>query len=142
MPKMMIHSPAGTFDAASREQLATALTELGLDCESLPQTPFVRSTVWIYFNEYQPDCVFMAGKPATAKIISLLVYVLKGGLDEGNKAKLIGGATELLGRFAGLEGRIPAYVVIREVPECDRGIFGEKGDLEALRKLNANLLPV
>lgn len=52
MPKIMIHSPAGTFDAASREHLAAALTDLGLECESLPKTPFVRSTVWVYFNDH------------------------------------------------------------------------------------------
>lgn len=65
MPKMIIHSPAGSFEAAARERLAIALTDFGLECENLPKTPFLRSTVWIYFNEYQADCVFMAGKPAT-----------------------------------------------------------------------------
>ncbi|MBB4351054.1 tautomerase family protein [Aliirhizobium cellulosilyticum] len=142
MPKMMIHTPAGIFAALSREQLVTALTDLALECENLPKTPFVRSTVWIYFNEYPADSVYMAGKPATAKIISLVIYALEGGLDEPNKRRLIAGATALLGRHAGLEGRIPAYVVIREVPETNWGIFGEQGNLEALRNMASDLSPL
>ena len=45
MPKMIIHAPAGTFDADDRRRVATALTSLGLECEALPNSPFVRSTV-------------------------------------------------------------------------------------------------
>jgi len=59
MPKMIIHAPAGTFDAAGRQQVARALTQLGLDCEALPDSPLVRSTVWTYFAEYSSDAVFM-----------------------------------------------------------------------------------
>lgn len=32
MPKLIIRSPAGTFDAADRQRVASALTALGLDC--------------------------------------------------------------------------------------------------------------
>ncbi|MEG3085607.1 hypothetical protein U1707_18355 [Sphingomonas sp. PB2P12] len=46
MPKLIIHSPAGTFDVADRQRVAGALTTLGLDCEALPSSPMVRSTVW------------------------------------------------------------------------------------------------
>lgn len=28
---------------------------LGLDCERLPHSPLVRSTVWTYFSDYQAD---------------------------------------------------------------------------------------
>ena len=133
MPKMFIHAPEGTFDPSSREKLATSLTELGLACEALPNTAFVRSTVWIYFNDYAADALFMGGKPATAKVISLVVYALEGGLDAGGKKRLIEGATDLLGQHAGLSGRIPAYVAIREVPEANWGIFGTEGNLAALR---------
>lgn len=100
-----------------------------------PDTAFVRSTVWIYFNDYRPDRVFMGGEPATAKVISLVFYVLKGGLDADGKRRLIEGATDLLGRHAGLTGRIPAYVIIREVPESDRGLFGIQGYFAALRRV-------
>ena len=48
MPKLIIHSPAGTFDAADRQRVAVALTALALDCEELPSSPMVRSTVWTY----------------------------------------------------------------------------------------------
>ena len=46
MPKLIIHSPAGTFDARDRQRIAGALTTLGLDCEALPHSLMVRSTVW------------------------------------------------------------------------------------------------
>jgi hypothetical protein len=55
MPKLIIHSPAGTFDAADRQRVAGALTALGLDCEALPPSPMVRSTVWTYFADYVAD---------------------------------------------------------------------------------------
>ena len=55
MPKLIIHSPAGTFDAADRQRIAGALTALGLDCETLPASSMVRSTVWTYFTEYAAD---------------------------------------------------------------------------------------
>ena len=142
MPKMIIHAPKGTFDAEARERVAEALTDLGLKCEALPMTAFVKSTVWIYFNEYCADAVFMAGKPATAKIISLQVYVLEGGLDSQGKRDLIARATEILGRHSGARGRVPAYVVVCEVPEINWGIFGETGSLEALRASPENLPPL
>lgn len=53
MPKLIIHSPAGTFDAADRKRIAGAFTQLGLDCELLPQSPLVRSTVWTYFADFK-----------------------------------------------------------------------------------------
>lgn len=71
MPKMIVHAPAGTFDASARRQVATALTELGLDCESLPPSPLMKSSVWTFFNDYAADAVFMGGEPATLKIVSL-----------------------------------------------------------------------
>ena len=57
-PKLIIHSPAGTFDAADRQRVAGALTTLGLNCEALPSSPMVRSTVWTYFADYAADAVF------------------------------------------------------------------------------------
>lgn len=70
-PKLIIHSPAGTFDAADRQRVAGALTTLGLDCERLPPSPMVRSTVWTYFAESQPDAVFMGGEPAHLPVVTL-----------------------------------------------------------------------
>jgi phenylpyruvate tautomerase PptA (4-oxalocrotonate tautomerase family) len=59
--------------------------------------------------------------------------VIQGGLDDTAKRKLISGATEILGRHSGAQGRIPVYVVIHEMPEINWGIFGETANLAALR---------
>ena len=48
MPKLIIHSPAGTFNPDDRTQIASALTQVGLECESLPHLPLVMSTVWTH----------------------------------------------------------------------------------------------
>ncbi|WP_043838329.1 hypothetical protein [Muricoccus aerilatus] len=61
----------------------------------------MRSTVWIYFSDYPAEMVFSGGKQASAKVVSLLVYVLEGGPDGQGKQALIAGATEILGRHAG-----------------------------------------
>ena len=142
MPKMFIHAPKGTFDIDGRRQVASELTELGLRCEAIPATAFVRSTVWIYFSDYSAGMVFSGSGQASAKVMSLLVYVLEGVLDSYGKEALITGATEILGRHAGIVGRVPAYVVIREVPKSNWSIFGAAGSLEALRALPEGALPI
>jgi phenylpyruvate tautomerase PptA (4-oxalocrotonate tautomerase family) len=139
---MFVHAPEGMFDLDARTQVASGPTELGLRCEVIPATAFVRSTVWIYFNDYHPGMVFSGGNQTSAKVMSLLVYVLEGGLESQGKQALIAGATEILRRHAGIEGRIPAYVVIREVPESNWGIFGAAGSLEALRASPEGALPI
>ncbi len=98
MPKLIIHSPAGTFDAADRQRIAGALTALGLDCETLPASPMVRSTVWTYFTEYAADAVIMGDEPARLPIVTLQTYLLAGGLDGAGKRRLIEGATAILDR--------------------------------------------
>jgi phenylpyruvate tautomerase PptA (4-oxalocrotonate tautomerase family) len=142
MPKMFIHAPEGTFDLDARTRVASELTELGLRCEAIPATAFVRSTVWIYFTDYPAGMVFGGGEVASAKVMSLVVYALEGGLDSQGKQALIAGATEILGRHAGIEGRVPAYVVIREVPESNWGIFGATGSLEILRASPEGAAPI
>ena len=138
MPKMIIHAPAGTFDAAERQQVARELTQLGLDCEALPDSPLVRSTVWTYFAEYSSDAVFMGDKPAWLPVVSLQIYVIKGGLDEGAKKKLIKGATAILDRRPSGTSVAPVYVVIQEIEEANWGIFGQQADLAALRASDEN----
>lgn len=133
MPKMMIHSPAGTFDAADRQRVAGALTGLGLDCEALPNSPMMRSTVWTYFAEYGADAVFMGGEPARLPVVTLQIYVLAGGLDGAGKRRLIEGATAILDRRPDGTAVAPVYVVIHEVAEENWGIFGQQADLAALR---------
>jgi phenylpyruvate tautomerase PptA (4-oxalocrotonate tautomerase family) len=133
MPKIIIHSPAGTFDAQARKDLAGEITHFALECEDLPKSPFVKSTVWIYFNEYAPDCVFMGESPAYKRIITVQFYVIEGGLGEAEKEILIRGITEILGNHTRTGGPVPAYIVIRDVPESNWGIFGKTANLAALR---------
>jgi hypothetical protein len=66
MPKIIVHSPVGTFDAAQRHSVAAELTDFAIECEALPASPFVKSTVWTYFNEYAADaCAIGAYAPST-----------------------------------------------------------------------------
>jgi hypothetical protein len=92
MPKMFVHTSKGTFDAPNREKVAAVLTELGLKCERLPDPPFVRSGVWIYFSEHERSEVYNGGREAAAGIMSLVIFALEGGLDSSGKQELISGA--------------------------------------------------
>ncbi len=133
MPKLIIHSPVGTFDAADRQRIADALTTLGIGCEALPPSPMVRSTVWTYFAEYAADAVFTGDAAARLPIVTLQAYVLAGGLDAPGKRRLIEGATAILDRRPEGTQVAPVYVVIHEVAEENWGIFGKQADLVALR---------
>ncbi len=133
MPKLIIHSPSGTFDATERQQVASALMTLGISCEALPDSPLIRSTVWTYFSEYSPDSVFMGDTAAWLPVVSLQMYVIKGGLDANNKRRLIEGATAILDRRAQGTSVSAVYVEIHEVEEENWGIFGQQADLAALR---------
>lgn len=133
MPKIIIHAPESTFDADARAGVAAELTDFALGCEALPKSPFMKSTVWTYFNACEADAVFMGGERAYAKIISAQFFVIAGGLDEAAKKRLIAGATDILGRHSGASGRMPVYIVLHEVPEINWGIFGQNADLAAMR---------
>jgi len=133
MPKLIIHAPAGTFDAVDRKRAAGALMALGLECEALPSSPMVRSTVWTYLAEYPPDTVFMGSEPAWLPVITLQIYVLAGGLDAASKHRLIEGATAILDRRPDGTPIAPVCVLIQEVAEENWGIFGKSADLAALR---------
>ena len=132
MPKMIVHAPAGTFDASARHQVATALTELGLACEALPPSPLMKSSVWTFFNDYAAGAVFMSGEPATLKIVSLQVFSIAGGLDDDGKRRLIQGANAILGRHLGGDPA-PVHVVIHEIAEGNWGMAGATADLAAMR---------
>ena len=133
MPKLIIHSPAGTFDATDRQRIAGALTALGLDCERLPTSLMVRSTVWTYFADYRTDAVFMGDEPARLPVVTLQTYVLAGGLNEAGKRRLIEGATAILDGRPNGTSVAPVYIVIHEIAEENWGIFGGQADLAALR---------
>lgn len=133
MPKIIIHAPAGAFDEAARRGIAGELTDLALDCEALPKSPFMASMVWTFFNEYPGDAVFMGGRPATTGVVSVQILAIRGGLDMDVKTRLIKGATTILGRHLGATERPPVHIVIRDIAETDWGMFGEHPDLPAMR---------
>ena len=133
MPKIFVHVPRGTFDAVRRQGIASELTNLAIECERLPPSPFIKSAVWIYFSQYDSDEVFMGERPATVTAMSVQFYAMRGGLSPDAKKRLIAGVTEILGRHALLQDRIPVFMVIHETAEEDWGIFGANGNLAALR---------
>lgn len=138
MPKLIVHAPAGTFDGAERQRIANALMELGLNCEALPLSPMVQSTVWTYFADYPADAVFMGDRSAYLPIVTLQIYVLAGGLDVASKRRLIEGATAILDPRSSGAGVAPIYVVIHETAEENWGIFGKQADLAGLRASSPN----
>ena len=133
MPKIIIHAPKTTFDSKARQAIAAELTNFALECEALPKSPFVKSTVWTYFNDYSLDSVFMGESQASMSVVSMEIFVIEGGLDDIAKKKLIQGATSIIGRQLGSPDRVPVYLVIHEIPEINWGIFGTNADLAALR---------
>lgn len=138
MPKIIIHSPDGAFDADARQAIVAELTDLALDCEALPRSPYNRSSVWTFFNGYSPDSLFMGDRPAHLPVVSMHVFAIRGGLDETGRIRLIEGATAILGRQLGRPERVPVHIVIHEVEESDWGSFGRTADLAALRRSPAD----
>lgn len=126
MPLIYVNCPQGTFSAAAKDALAEELTTLSLVIEKLPDTPFVRSTVWIYFHEYPAANVYHGGKSAGTKVISLEINAFKGGHDAASKRELIHRFTEAIRQHAGLAQAdlVPVYILFRDVPESDWGVFG------------------
>ena len=144
MPKMFLHYPQGAFTRANLETLAQELTQIGLQCERMPETTYGRSNVWIYAREYPTDQVFVGGRTGGTKVITVEVNAFEGGLDDAAKEALIEGFTKSIGRFAGISSgaRCPVFVLIRENPASDWGIFGERVTLEKLRHPPADAKPV
>lgn len=144
MPLIYINAPVSTFEPAQRDALADTLTTIALDAESLPNTPFVRSTTWIYFRDYEDGAVYHGGKPGGRKIISIEVNAFQGGFDAEAKKKLITGFTGAIANTLGLQQTdlIPVYIILRDVPAIDWGVFGETITLDDLRKPPADAVPV
>jgi phenylpyruvate tautomerase PptA (4-oxalocrotonate tautomerase family) len=134
MPKMFVHAPSGVFTAEARARVAAELTDLGMACERLADTPAIRSGVWVIFAEHEPDAVFSGGELASRPIIALLINAIKGGLDDPAKKRLIEEGTAILGKYAVIgEGKVPAYVSVQEMPEINWGMYGKQVDLSAMR---------
>ena len=134
MPKMFVHTPKGTLSVDARAAAAAELTDLGMSCERLADTDKVRQGVWVFFSEHDAHSAFSGGAVAVGPLMVVVVYALQGGLDEASKTRLINETTAILGRHAGLgDAPAPVYVVIRETPETDWGMYGSQVSLGALR---------
>jgi phenylpyruvate tautomerase PptA (4-oxalocrotonate tautomerase family) len=144
MPKVFINYPNGTFSEQALSALAEEITTTGLECEKLPDTPYVRSNIWVYAKEYDADRVYHGGKPCGTKVISLEVNCVEGALDSDSRKELIARFTSVVGKHAGIppHDRVPVYIVIRDVPPQSWGMFGKPITLESLRNPPADAKPV
>lgn len=133
MPKIIVHAPQDALDLAARRAIVGDLASFALDCEKLPKSPFMQSTVWTYFNTYAADEVFMGGSPANLPIVSVQIYTIAGGLEAAAKKQLISGTTGIIGKHLAKGDRPPVYIVIHEVDEANWGIFGSNPDLAQMR---------
>jgi phenylpyruvate tautomerase PptA (4-oxalocrotonate tautomerase family) len=134
VPKMFLHAPQGAFTAEARARVAADLTELGMACERLIDTPQIRAGIWVYFVEHAPGTVFRAGRQAAEPIMSLKVYALKGGFNAETKTRMVTEATAILGKYSKTDGgQVPAYVGILEVPEENWGMYGQQVHLAAMQ---------
>ena len=134
MPKMFLHAPTGVFTAETRKRVAAELTDLGMACERLADSPTIRSGVWVVFVEHDLDAFFSGGEVASRPIIALLINAIKGGLDDPGRKRLIEDGTAILGKHAAIAaGKVPAYVAIQEIPEINWGMYGNQVDLSAMR---------
>jgi phenylpyruvate tautomerase PptA (4-oxalocrotonate tautomerase family) len=144
MPKVFINYPEGAFPEPALDEIAEEITTTGLECEKLPDTPYVRSNIWVYFREYAADRVYHGGKPQGTKVISLEVNVVEGALDADSRKELIARFTHIVGKHAGIppQERVPVYIVIRDVPPESWGMFGNPISLQSLRNAPAGAKPV
>ena len=94
MPLIQIHYPQGAFTPQALDALAEQVSKDGGDLEKLADDPFVRSTTWVYANEYDPARVYHGGKPGGTKVITVELSALQGGFDVATKAELIKRVTE------------------------------------------------
>ncbi|CAH1212729.1 hypothetical protein PAECIP111893_03590 [Paenibacillus plantiphilus] len=132
MPMIIIHAAEAALDVKARQSIVGELSDFALECEALPKSPFVKSTVWTYYNLYDKDTVFM-GEEATMNVVSVQIFVIEGGLDSNAKTSLVKGTTQIIGRQLSTSNFIPVYIIIHEVSEENWGIFGQKADLAAFR---------
>ena len=144
MPLIYVNCPENTFSAAARAALADELTTIALATEHLPDTPYGRSKVWLYFHEYPAAAVYHGGQPAGTKVISLEVNAFQGGHDAASKQELIRQFTRAIGQHAGLAAtdRVPVYLLFRDVPTTDWGVFGETMTLHDLQHPPTDAVPV
>jgi phenylpyruvate tautomerase PptA (4-oxalocrotonate tautomerase family) len=107
-------------------------------------TPYVRSNIWIYAKEFAAGRVYHGGKSGGTKIISFEVNVIEGGLDTEAKKQMIAFLTNAVKKHAHIppEERVPVFVLIRDVPAENWGMFGKPITLDALRNPPDDAVPV
>ena len=144
MPKIYINYPTGAFSKEALDSLAADITTTGLECEKLSDTPFVRSNIWVYANEYAAEKVYHGGKPGGTRVISFEVNVIEGALDAEAKKDLIARFTNAVRKHAGIAPgeRAPVFILIRDVPAHNWGMFGQPVTLDAVRNPPAASEPV
>lgn len=144
MPLIYVNYPASTLSPTVRDALAEALTDIALECEKLPASPFMKSTVWVYFNDLPSDRIYHGGKPGGTKVISLEVNSFEGGHDETSKQLLFERFTQAIRKYAEIppETIAPVYIILRDVPETNWGVFGGTITLDDLRDPDPNAKPI
>jgi hypothetical protein len=75
---MFVHAPSGVFTTETRARVAAELSDLGMACERLADTPAIRSGVWVIFVEHEHDAFFNGGEVVPRPIIALLINAIKG----------------------------------------------------------------
>jgi phenylpyruvate tautomerase PptA (4-oxalocrotonate tautomerase family) len=144
MPLIYLNCPVTTFSAQAKKAMAEELTTAALEIEKLPNSAFIRSTVWIYINEYPSENVYHGGSSIGTKVISMEVNAFKGGLNNVSKSLLIKQFTFIIRKYAVIDKSqpVPLYIIIRDIDERDWGIFGKTITLNSVRNPSADARPV
>ena len=140
MPLIYFNCPEGTFNQQVKTKMASELTEIALDIEKLPKTDFVKSTCWIYFNEYSKKNVYHGGSNTGTNVISLEVNAFKGGLDKVKKKEFISKITSTIHSYLDLKEDVltPVYIIFRDIETQDWGVFGNTIELKDLKNPSIN----
>ena len=137
--------------------------------EGLAHDAFVRSTTWVYAQEYDPAKVYHGGQPGGTRVITVELTTLQGGLAKPTKDKLIKRVTDAVAKAAGLEsvtgavanaaglgtvadaiGKaagikediLPVYVILHEASPQNWGFSGKPLSFELLTDPPANAKPL
>ncbi|MFI2744543.1 4-oxalocrotonate tautomerase family protein [Zhouia sp. PK063] len=144
MPLIYINCPKGTFSHNAKTKMANQMTEMALEVEKLPKTAFIKSTCWIYFNEYPKENIFHGGYNTGTNVVSLEVNAFKGGLTTIQKKVFIKKFTDCIHYYMGLNEDVltPVYIIFRDVEAESWGVFGDTIQLSDLHNPPTNAKPI
>ena len=144
MPLIYFNCPQKTFTPEINDILAEQLTTIALKVENLPDTDFVKSTCWIYFNEYPRENVYHGGFNKGTHVISLEINAFKGGLDRAQKKEFIVRFTNCIHKYAGFDSDqlSPVYIIFRDIETQNWGVLGNIIQLEDLKNPPDNAKPI